>query len=75
MHVKHWQVTRPRYATPELYMNHGMDVIAYPLFLIPTLHYRRRSIKGDMTVRSILKPCKCAIKLVGKIPVITTKTS
>jgi len=27
------------------------------------------------TVRSILMPCKCAITLVGKLPVITGKTA
>jgi len=27
------------------------------------------------TVRSILKRCKCAITLVGKLPVITRKTT
>jgi len=27
------------------------------------------------TVRSIRKPCKCAITLVGKLPVITAKTA
>ena len=33
------------------------------------------TVRPRPTVRSILKPCKCAITLIGRLPVITGKTA